>query len=95
MDEIRHCYSGQLVYFAHGEKHDLDARNEEIYDRFLRNELSVSGIAKEYGFSLQWAYKVIRTVRAKRKAERDASAAEAKAKSMERWEREGGNGVDA
>ena len=45
-------------------------------------------IAQKYEISLQWAYHIIRTVRVKRKAERDAARQVERATEHERWKRE-------
>lgn len=73
MDEVRVLFGGQNLYFPKGHAENLTLRDEEIYDRFQRNELSMAQIVEVYGVSMQWAYKVIRAVRAKRRQEREHS----------------------
>lgn len=94
LDKVRHVYGGQNVYFAKEDKLKRSERDAEIYERWQNNELSVSEIAREYGFSLQFAYRVIRRERERRRDERDAEAAAAARRNQERWQREGGIGDD-
>lgn len=94
LDEVRRVYGGQNVYFAREDRLKGAERNAEIYERWQRNELSVDDIAREYGFSLQWAYRVIRQERERRRAEREAEAAAKREADHERWLREGGIGDD-
>ncbi len=88
LHEMHAEYGGQNLYFPREKKEKLSARDEEIYDRFTSNELSVPEIAQQYGISLQWAYHIIRTVRGKRKVEREAERQAERAKEHERWKRE-------
>ncbi|WP_405118699.1 Mor transcription activator family protein [Pseudomonas leptonychotis] len=94
LDEVRREYSGQNIYFAREDKLKGSERNAEIYDRWQCNELSIHEIARDYGFSLQWAYRIIRLERERRRAEREAESAAGRERSQERWLREGGNGHD-
>lgn len=94
LDEVRRVYGGQNIYFAREDKLKGAERNAEIYERWQRNELSVSDIAREYGHSLQWAYRVIRQERERRRAEREAAAAEKRDADHQRWKREGAIGDD-
>jgi Mor family transcriptional regulator len=88
LQEVRLTYGGQNIYFPREQKKDISERDAEIYDRFMSNELSVPEIAQEYGHSLQWAYSIIRKVRAKRKEEREAEREAQHAKEHARWKRE-------
>lgn len=88
LDEVRIQYGGQNVYFPREQKERISDRDDEIYDRFSRNEISIPNIAQEYGISLQWAYHIIRAVRAKRKAEREAERAAEKLAEHKRWKAE-------
>ncbi len=94
MDEVRSQYGGQNVYFAREDKTKNTERADEIYDRFMSNELGVPELAQVYGYSVQWIYHVIRTVRARRRAEREAEAAGKRTADQQRWKREGGIGDD-
>ncbi|MDP3848103.1 MAG: Mor transcription activator family protein [Pseudomonas sp.] len=94
LDEVRSQYGGQNVYFARDTQSKSSARDNEIFDRFDRNELTIPGIVEQYGISLQWAYQIIRKIRAARREEREAIAAKARELSQERWKREGGIGHD-
>lgn len=94
LEEVRRNYSGQSVYFAREDKTKNSERADEIYERFMSNELGVPELAHEYGYSVQWIYQVIRTVRARRRAEREAEAAAKRDADHERWKREGGIGDD-
>ena len=94
LEEVRRNYGGQHVYFAREDKVKNSERADEIYDRFMSNELGVPELAQAYGYSVQWIYHVIRTVRARRRAEREAAAAEKREADQQRWKREGGIGDD-
>ncbi len=94
LEEVRRNYGGQHVYFAREDKVKNSERADEIYERFMSNEMSVPDLAQEYGYSLAWIYHIIRTVRAKRRAEREAAYGEVRARDKQRWQREGGNGDD-
>lgn len=92
MEEMRYNYGGQQIYFARQERVENNSIYEEIFARFYANEVSVADLATEYGFSLAWTYKIIRQVRAARRAASEAQAGEAVKRNQERWKREGGNG---
>ncbi|MBH2032610.1 MAG: hypothetical protein I8H73_07150 [Pseudomonadales bacterium] len=94
MEEVRSQYGGQNVYFAREDRTKHTERANEIYGRFMSNELGVPELAQTYGYSVQWIYHVIRTVRARRRAEREAEAAEKRDTDHQRWKREGGIGDD-
>lgn len=88
MDEVRHQYGGQNVYFPRDLRLKVSQRDMEIYERYTRNELSMAEIVQEYGISLQWAYAIVRTVRDKLKEMREAEREAKKTKECERWKRE-------
>lgn len=88
LQEVRRTYGGQNLYFPREQKEKISERDAEIYERFTNNELSVPEIAQEYGISLQWAYHIIRTVRAKRKEGREAERQAERDKEHARWKRE-------
>ncbi|MCG9057581.1 hypothetical protein LH452_01250 [Laribacter hongkongensis] len=88
LQEVHRTYGGQNLYFPREQKANISERDAEIYERFSNNELSVPDIAQEYGFSLQWAYHIIRTVRAKLKEEREAERQAQRDKEHDRWKRE-------
>lgn len=88
LHQVRTMYGGQNLYFPREQIEKIAARDAEIFERFNSNELSVPEIAQKYEISLQWAYHIIRTVRVKRKAERDAARQVERATEHERWKRE-------
>jgi Mor family transcriptional regulator len=95
LDEIRKQYGGQTVYFAQDKHTKLSELHDTIYDRFCANEITIPRIAQEYGFSLQWAYHIIKTVRTRRREAREADRASVRQRDVERWKREGGAGNGA
>lgn len=74
MHEINHAWVNVHGYFPWGKKEEKWARDQEIYARFIRNEIAISGIVQEYGVSLQWAYRIIESVRNKLKQAREGHA---------------------
>ena len=94
LDEVRRTYCGQNIYFARRDTLKRSERADEIYKRFMSNELGVAELAQEYGCSMQWIYQVIRTVRERLRAEHETQAAEKREAAHERWKREGGIGDD-
>lgn len=71
MEQLRHFYGGQTVYFRRGVRPNLMDRDFEIYERHASNELSVQDITREYGISLQWVYHILRTVPVKLRKARE------------------------
>ncbi|MBM96595.1 MAG: hypothetical protein CMI09_12220 [Oceanospirillaceae bacterium] len=63
MDEVRRLFGGCAVYFKIKAAARRSERNQEIYQRFARNELSIPEISEQYGISFQWAYSIIREQR--------------------------------
>jgi len=74
MQEINHAWVNVHGYFPLGKKEKKWTRDQEIYSRFMRNEITVPGIVQEYGVSLQWAYRIIESVRCKLKQAREGHA---------------------
>lgn len=95
LDDIRTSYSGQLIYFASDKRAKASALHEEAYDQYLANELTAPQMAQKYGFSLAWAYHVIKTVRTRRRDTREADRESVRQRDVERWKREGGIGDGA
>lgn len=54
-------WGGQLFYIPHGVLWDIDERDVEIFEKF--NGSNQNELAKEYGFSVQWIYRIIERVR--------------------------------
>ena len=54
-------WGGQLFYIPHGVLWDIDERDVEIFEKF--NGSNQNELAKEYGFSVQWVYRIIERVR--------------------------------
>ncbi|MBG4648123.1 hypothetical protein I5F68_30295 [Pseudomonas aeruginosa] len=54
-------WGGQNIYFPMGLSIKLSRRDRQIYDKF--NGHNQSDLAREFGVSLQWVYKIIKAVR--------------------------------
>lgn len=54
-------WGGQNIYFPMGLTYKLSQRDQQIYDEF--NGTNHSDLARKYGVSLQWIYKIVKTVR--------------------------------
>jgi Mor family transcriptional regulator len=54
-------WGGQNVYFPMGLSYKLSQRDRQIYDDFTGD--NHSDLARKYGVSLQWIYKVVKTIR--------------------------------
>lgn len=54
-------WGGQNIYFPMGLSYKLSQRDQQIYDEFSGE--NHSDLARKYGVSLQWIYKIIKTVR--------------------------------
>lgn len=54
-------WGGQNVYFPMGQSVQLSRRDRQIYDGF--NGTNHSELARQYGVSLQWIYKIVKAVR--------------------------------
>lgn len=54
-------WGGQNIYFPMGLSYKLSQRDQQIYDEFCGD--NHSDLARKYGVSLQWIYKIIKTVR--------------------------------
>ena len=53
-------WGGQNIYFPMGLSYILSKRDRQIYAEFNGN--NHSELARKYGISLQWVYKLIKTV---------------------------------
>lgn len=85
---LRQTYGGQNVYIPLERLAEISSRDTEIYARFSSNELTIPDIAQVYGISLQWAYHIIRTVRARQVNERAAEREAQRATALTQWKRE-------
>ncbi|MDF0606666.1 DNA-binding protein [Neisseriaceae bacterium TC5R-5] len=54
-------WGGQNIYFPMGLSYKLSQRDRQIYDEF--NGTNHSDLARKYGVSLQWVYKIVKAVR--------------------------------
>jgi Mor family transcriptional regulator len=61
-------WGGQNVYFPMGLSYKLSQRDRQIFEDF--NGTNHSDLARKYGVSLQWIYKVVKTVRQEELARR-------------------------
>jgi Mor family transcriptional regulator len=87
LNEIRNEYRGQSIYFPGDYRLATTERDEEMYDQYQRNGLSIADIAQQYGLSIQWVYHVIRTVRVKRRALNKAKCEDERAAAHALWKR--------
>jgi Mor family transcriptional regulator len=87
MDVIKVEFGGQNVYFPMGISGKTEEKSEEVFDKFMAGT-TVTDLDHEYGHSMQWIYRLLSIVRARRRAEREAGREAAKAKEYERWKRE-------
>jgi Mor family transcriptional regulator len=60
-DRMAAHWGGQNIYFPMGLSIKLSRRDRQIYDDF--NGSNQSELARKYGVSLQWVYKIIKAVR--------------------------------
>ncbi len=67
-DRMATHWGGQNVYFPMGLSYRLSRRDREIYDEF--NGTNHSDLARKYGVSLQWIYKIVKAVRQEETARR-------------------------
>lgn len=69
-DRMASHWGGQNIYFPMGLSYRLSQRDRQIYDEF--NGHNHSELARKYGVSLQWIYKIIKTVRREDMARRQS-----------------------
>lgn len=69
-NHMRKEWGGQMLYFPKGLAADISARDLEMYKRFDGTNHEV--LAKEYDLSVQWVYKVIKTIHSMEIAKRQA-----------------------
>jgi Mor family transcriptional regulator len=69
-ERIRADWGGQLVYINKGQEYDLSARDLEIWRKY--NGRNKHQLCREYGITEQWFYKVIKAMRKKETARRQA-----------------------
>ncbi|VVE05741.1 Mor transcription activator family protein [Pandoraea nosoerga] len=67
-DRMAAHWGGQNIYFPMGLSYKLSQRDRQIYDDF--NGANHSELARKYGVSLQWIYKIVKTVRQEEMARR-------------------------
>jgi Mor family transcriptional regulator len=72
-DRMAAHWGGQVIYFPKGLFYKLSQRDLCIFDEF--NGTNHSDLALKYGVSLQWVYKIIKTVRAQEIKQRQGSLA--------------------
>ncbi|WP_054074423.1 Mor transcription activator family protein [Comamonas testosteroni] len=88
LGEMRLQFGGQSLYFTMGSRTKINERYQEIYRRHSSNELKVTELAREYGYSIQWIYNILHIVREQNRREHDAIHQASRAKAHERWKRE-------
>ncbi|MFZ5659158.1 MAG: Mor transcription activator family protein [Pseudomonadota bacterium] len=54
-------WGGQLIYFPIGHSYNLSKRDRAIFEEF--NGHNQPDLARKYGVSLQWVYKIIEKIR--------------------------------
>lgn len=67
-DRMAGHWGGQNIYFPMGLSYKLSQRDQQIYDAF--NGTNHSELARQYGVSLQWIYKIVKAVRTMETARR-------------------------
>jgi Mor family transcriptional regulator len=60
-DRMAAHWGGQNIYFPMGQSIKLSRRDRQIYDDF--NGSNHSDLARKYGVSLQWIYKIVKAAR--------------------------------
>lgn len=60
-DRMAAHWGGQNIYFPMGLSYKLSQRDRQIFDDFTG--ANHSELARKYGVSLQWIYKIVKTVR--------------------------------
>ncbi len=60
-DRMAGHWGGQNIYFPMGLSLKLSRRDRQIYDEF--DGKNQSELARKYGVSLQWIYKIVKAVR--------------------------------
>jgi Mor family transcriptional regulator len=60
-DRMAAHWGGQNIYFPMGLSYKLSQRDRQIFDEF--NGVNHSDLARKYRVSLQWVYKIVKTVR--------------------------------
>lgn len=69
--ELAAHWGGQNIYFPMGLSYKLSQRDRQIYDDFTG--ANHSELARKYGVSLQWIYKIVKTVRQEEMARRQGA----------------------
>ncbi|MBD9463948.1 MULTISPECIES: Mor transcription activator family protein [unclassified Pseudomonas] len=69
-DRMAAHWGGQNVYFPMGLAGKLSRRDRQIYEEF--NGTNQSDLARKWGVSLQWIYKIVKAVRKDEIARRQA-----------------------
>ena len=64
-------WGGQNIYFPMGLTYKLSQRDQQIYDDF--NGQNHSELARKYGVSLAWIYKIVKAVRQEEMARRQGA----------------------
>ncbi len=64
-------WGGQNIYFPMGLTYKLSQRDQQIFDDF--NGQNHSDLARKYGVSLQWIYKIVKAVRQEELARRQGA----------------------
>lgn len=59
-DRMASHWGGQNIYFPMGLSYKLSQRDRQIYDEFTG--ANHSELARKYGVSLQWIYKIVKMV---------------------------------
>ncbi len=67
-DRMAAHWGGQNVYFPMGLSVKVSRRDRQIYDEF--NGSNHSDLARTYGVSIQWIYKIVKAVRKEEMARR-------------------------
>ena len=69
-DSLRADWGGQLIYFPKGISIDVSKQHLEMYNEWDGTPDHLAQLAQQYNISVQWAYKVVKSVRASEVARR-------------------------
>ena len=57
-------WGGQNIYFPMGLSMKLSKRDQQLYDEYMKGDPSHSDLARKYGVSLQWVYRILKLKKA-------------------------------
>ena len=57
-------WGGQNIYFPMGLSMKLSKRDQQIYDEFMKGNPRHDDLARKYGVSIQWIYRILKIKKA-------------------------------